>query len=400
MNTKTKVTMSIIAIVLSSVLLITFALLGNNTSTDNAIAANSRTIELSSSAIDVQSVFDEFENPTLTRDGDTIYFEGFKSLDGSALSEIDYISDSEIEELEACSVKYNFSYNSETNVVTLAAMAELPNGNIQVDEITGSGFLNENNEIDAVMNIDGEAILLSEMRDAGLIQNCGWFASLIKKVAVAVAVVAVAAVAVAAIVVTAGTAAPALVAAGIGVSTTVVASTVATAATIGTYAAITAAIASGVFITAAMWEQAYPGIQITVTQNQTRAKWDEKTKAAVRDIAIAEASKKQEDQKKYLSCIAGSCTPISVDLSTRYTCSEMAIKMRTLGFSSVTSLQEDALLVIQAAAIGNFQVIAEPGLTHYHAIDKSNPSYSPNRPIENNPRWQVLGYTIHSFWTA
>ena len=34
------------------------------------------------------------------------------------------------------------------------------------------------------MNIDGEGILLSEMRDAGMIQNCGWFSRLIKAIIV------------------------------------------------------------------------------------------------------------------------------------------------------------------------------------------------------------------------
>lgn len=68
------------------------------------------------------------------------------------------------------------------------------------------------------MNIDGDAVLLSEMRDAGMIQNCGWFSKLIKAIVVAVVVVAVVAVVAATVVVTAGAAAPALVAAGVGVA--------------------------------------------------------------------------------------------------------------------------------------------------------------------------------------
>ena len=60
---------------------------------------------------------------------------------------------------------------------------------------------------------DGESILLSEMNEAGMIQNCGWFSSLIKKVVkVAVQVVTVAAVVVA----TAGVAAGALFAMTVG----------------------------------------------------------------------------------------------------------------------------------------------------------------------------------------
>ena len=77
--------------------------------------------------------------------------------------------------------------------------------------------INEKGNVDAVMNIDGEGLLLSEMQDMGIIQNCGWFKNLFKKVvkvvAVAAAVVAVAAVVVA----TVGATAPAVVAVGAGV---------------------------------------------------------------------------------------------------------------------------------------------------------------------------------------
>lgn len=249
MKTKTKVITGIIALILSAVLAFTIVAVSYNTS-KSQVAANDRTIELSQSAVDVQSVFDEFEGASLTREGDTVYFEGFKTIDKNKLGNIDYISDVELEELENCVTKYNFSYNSKTNIVTLAATATLSDGTVEIDEITGVGFVNDKNEIDAVMNVDGEGILLSEMREAGLIQNCGWFSNLIKKVAIAVAVVAVAVAAVALVVATAGAAAPAVVAAGIGVSTTVVTSAAATAATIGAYATITAAIAAGVYVAA------------------------------------------------------------------------------------------------------------------------------------------------------
>lgn len=248
MRTRTKIATSIIAVILSFVLLFTVIVVNSNT--NQVVGAATRTVELSASTIDAQSILNEFDDAKLTKKGTTTYFEGYKALDTDKLSEIDYISEEDFAELEECTVKYNFSYDSETNIVTLAASATLPDGSIDVDEITGVGFLNENDEIDAVMNVDGDAVLLSEMRSAGMIENCGWFSRLIKKVAKFVAVVAVAAVAVAAVVVTAGAAAPAVVAAGVGVSTTVVAGAVATAATIGAYATITAAIAAGVYVAA------------------------------------------------------------------------------------------------------------------------------------------------------
>ena len=401
MTTKAKVVTSVVAVVLC-LALVGVAVLTLHSNTKQAITAeaNTRTVSLSQSEVDVQSVLNEFKNATLTKEGNTTYFEGYKSLDTSQLSQIDYISDSELEELENCTVKYNFSYNSETNVVTLYAVATLSDGTIEVDEIHGVGFINEKDEIDAVMNIDGEGVLLSEMRNAGLIQNCGWLSSIIKKVAVAVAVVAVVAVAVAAVVVTAGAAAPAVVAAGIGVSTAVVASGVAAAATIGTYAAITAAIAAGVALTAALWEQYYPDISVTVTNNQLRAQWNEKTKAAIRDVAIAEASKKQEEQKIYFRCIAAGCAPSYVDLSNIYTCDEMANMMRSSGASSITSTKSDARRVIERAANGIYPVYEELGKNHYHAADVLNPSYDSSRPLANNQRWSVGGYSIHSFWVV
>ncbi|MDE5667784.1 MAG: hypothetical protein K2I29_06040 [Clostridia bacterium] len=166
------------------------------------------------------------------------------------LSEIDCISETDFEELENCTTKYNFLYNSETNIVTIAATATLADGTVEVDEITGVGFINDKDEIDAVMNIDGEGILLSEMRDAGMIQNCGWFASLIKKVAIAVAVVATVVAVAAVVVATAGAAAPALVAVGVSTTVGISAATAATAATIATVSLTVAAIAAGVAIVA------------------------------------------------------------------------------------------------------------------------------------------------------
>ena len=56
--------------------------------------------------------------------------------------------------------------------MTISAEMENEYGEIEIDTITGVGFINEQGEIDAVMNVEGEGILLSEMREAGMIQNC------------------------------------------------------------------------------------------------------------------------------------------------------------------------------------------------------------------------------------
>lgn len=77
-------------------------------------------------------------------------------------------------------------------------------GEIEVETISGYAFINETGEIDALMDVDGEFILISEMQDAGLIQNCGWFSNLFKKIVVAVVTVVVVAAVAATIVATAG----------------------------------------------------------------------------------------------------------------------------------------------------------------------------------------------------
>lgn len=189
----------------------------NNTNKAAPIEANQRTIELTQSNVDAQCILDEFEDGILTTEGTTTYFEGFKALDLSYFSEIDYISDVELEEFESCKVKYNFSYDSESNIVTLSAEMRNELGEIEVETIEGYAFINANEEIDALMDVDGESILLSEMQDLGLIQNCGWFSRLFKKIAVAVVAVVAVAAAAAVIVSTAGLG----MAAVIGVSATV-----------------------------------------------------------------------------------------------------------------------------------------------------------------------------------
>lgn len=181
------------------------------------------TIEVSRQEIDYQSLLDGFDNSKLEHQGSLTTFEGYKSLNLADLEGIDLTSDSTLSENTEVDVKYNFSYDNETNIVTLSAELKDEFGEIQIDTIKGAAFINDYGEIDAVMNVDGEGILLSEMQDAGMIANCGWFSRLIKTIVkVAVVAVAIAAVAVATaavVVATAGAAAPALVAAGVGITT-------------------------------------------------------------------------------------------------------------------------------------------------------------------------------------
>ena len=173
-----------------------------------------RTIEVQQNEIDYQSIFEEFEDAKLETRGALTTFEGIKSISIEDLYTIDNLSESDLEECEAISVKYNFSYDAETEMVTLSATTITGNVIIDVDEIQGLAFYNENGEIDALLEVDGDYILLSEMQDSGMIANCGWFSRLFKKIVVAVVAVVVVSAVAAAVVATCGAGLGACIAAG------------------------------------------------------------------------------------------------------------------------------------------------------------------------------------------
>ena len=177
-----RLTFTITAIILALLVPVSTLLLTKLQVKDTtANLATVRTVELTDSAIDYESILNQFENSTLKTEGSLTTFEGYKSIDTALLTEFDNLSSSDIEQVQDTYVKYNFSYDEETNIITLCAEMKNENGEIEIEEISGVGFINDKNEIDAVMNIDGESILLSEMQESGMIQNCGWFKRLIKK---------------------------------------------------------------------------------------------------------------------------------------------------------------------------------------------------------------------------
>lgn len=179
---------------------------------------STRTIYVEQNKIDYQSILDEFDDAKLETQGSLTTFEGVKTLNINELAELDNVSmDSNVEE-ESVDVKYHFSYDSETNLVTLSAESINSNGFVELEEIQGFAFTDENGNMDALLDVDGETVLLSEMQDRGMIQNCGWFKNLFKKLATkivvaVVAVVVVSAVA-AAVVATCGAGLGACIAAG------------------------------------------------------------------------------------------------------------------------------------------------------------------------------------------
>ena len=170
-------------------------------------------IEVTRQTIDYQSILDEFEDSELKTENSLTTFVGYKSINIDDFRELNLLSETDVVENTELNVKYNFSYDSETNIVTLSAELN-DNNQVLIDTITGTAFTNEYNEIDAIMNVDGEYILLSEMQNKDLIECCGWFSGLIKKVVVATVVVVAVSAVVVAVVATAGAGLTACIVAG------------------------------------------------------------------------------------------------------------------------------------------------------------------------------------------
>ena len=176
MKTRAKIVTSIIAIVLSCVLLFTVMVVNNNTNTTVSAEANVRTVELTKSNFDDQSIFDEFDEHTLTTEGNVTYFEGVKTVDESYFYDTNNV-DIESGVSENVKIQFSVSFNQETNMIILTT--KKIGSDIIVEETCGEVFDN-NGKVDAWLSIDGENVLLSELADSGVIENCGILSRLIK----------------------------------------------------------------------------------------------------------------------------------------------------------------------------------------------------------------------------
>lgn len=356
-----------------------------------------RTVDLSNNNMDYQSILSGFEKSELETIGSLTTFSGYQCIDPNILSEIDNVNEDDIETAQDCHVFYRFSYDVESNIVTIYAYMQNEIGEIEIDEVNGVAFLNERNEIDAVMNFDGEGILLSDMRNAGMIQNCGWFAKLVKKIAIAVAVVTTVVAVAAVCVATCGTAAVAV--AGVGVSMALTTGAAATAMAIAGYATFTAALSAGIALTAGLVEKYYPGTDAVDTtingRKTTTIQWNNvKTKGLLKDLIIAEVAtnKKPENKLVYFHVLKyNDRGPVTVDL-TAYDYNIMKTNMRIQGWSSITLEMIDAQNVIQGAFNMPATLDTHNGrsLPHYHIV-LTNKSHLTAGPYN---------YTVHSYFFA
>lgn len=180
-----KLTFVVTSVILALIIPLS-TLLFNKMQVDNVTTLATRTIELEKEQTDFQSAFDLFENTILETNANITTFEGTKKFNLLDFAELDLVSETGIEEEVEMEVKYHYYYDSEANIITLTATIIDEEGNAIIDSMSGVPYVDENGNLDCVFDCDGELILLSELQDAGMIENCGWFKNLCKKVSSAV----------------------------------------------------------------------------------------------------------------------------------------------------------------------------------------------------------------------
>lgn len=149
-----------------------------------------RTVSVDDKVIDIDCLFNEYDDVMLEADGSMTTFEGNQTIKLSELEELDKVSKAEVGD-EEIKLHYNYAFDYATDMVTLSVVMieETENGTtteVVVDIIQGKAFVNNDGNIDAELDLDGEVILLSQLQDMGLLNECGWFKNQFRKIANAV----------------------------------------------------------------------------------------------------------------------------------------------------------------------------------------------------------------------
>jgi hypothetical protein len=131
-----------------------------------------RNVELSNQDLDYQEIFSEFDNAKFYVNNNLATFSGNKTYNLTDIIGIDYVSISDIE--EKVDVKYVATYNDLDTSVSLTATIDIKGEEIE-DTIYGTAFIDENGNPDAFLNLEDTIILLSDINNITLIENCGWF---------------------------------------------------------------------------------------------------------------------------------------------------------------------------------------------------------------------------------
>ena len=161
----------------------------NSEAASENLEIQTRTVSANEQTLNLENAFSEFESGTVTITETVTTVEGIKSFKLSDFEELDLVSETNADE-EVLKLKYNYEYNNQTNQIILSVSLENEETVADSDKMIGYAFINEQGNIDASFDCDGEIVLLSELQEAGLVENCGFFSKLIKSVKKAVSTTA------------------------------------------------------------------------------------------------------------------------------------------------------------------------------------------------------------------
>lgn len=369
----------------------------NNT---QAVNASVRTATLNESAVEYATFFSEFDDAELLidKENNALKFSGTKTLSSDLFEEIDLVGMTG-NDSDGIAVRYIFDYNANTNEFYLSVIADMENGEI-IDKWFGVPFTDENGEIDIAFATDDGIIYLSELQDSGVLENCGWFSRILKKVAKVAAVVAAVAVVVAVVVV----AAPAVAAAATTVSTAVAVGGGAAAFTTGTAtAAVAAAAAAGA---AAMGTTAFAIAATTASiatcvalTSYIAEKYLELTQEFVLMVKKKIETNKGLNGRIYYPCMRVS-EGVKVQVLSVPVNAEVAVAWIKLGGNMYTYFQDDAAGILSLAG---FTPSICPSLCPSQRVG----NYRHFHPFKDNVEVKIAGdgkrvigpkHSIHSFF--
>ncbi len=230
---------SISTLLLIIISLVILGLLSNKVQYNKPVI---RDIELTHKEIDYQSFFNELKGQeiNLDRSKNTIEYKATKELDANLFNEVAFVNYAPNK--HKVEFDYQMKYDANENKFTLSISAKTDKGKV-IDNWEGTPFVKENKDIDIVFATDNGLVYLSDLEAKGLINNCGWFSRLFRKIAKVALILAVVATVVAVVVVAApvvASAIPALAGGVVALSGGVAASAMATSAVAAATVATTA----------------------------------------------------------------------------------------------------------------------------------------------------------------
>ncbi len=167
-----------LSILISVCIIALFAIcLTKNNGGNNSIDAPVRDVNVVDTSVSLDSIFYSYnietnDNVTTLEAQKLITREDFDNINN--LSEVSVGNDNFID--------FDIVYDADTNIISITASMDNELGYLEAETIYGVAFTNEDGNIDAALDCDGEMILLSDLGSVSSIEECKWFKKICKKV--------------------------------------------------------------------------------------------------------------------------------------------------------------------------------------------------------------------------